>query len=67
MSKRLALRALGTGLFALPILVLTLSFSAVASTVEAQSCPACHPVELDCRGSTCECEWVGELKCLPVE
>lgn len=66
MRKRLALRVLGSGLFALPILVLSLTFFALASTVEAQSCTPCDPVELNCDGSTCVCEFTfGGYHCNP--
>ena len=66
MRKPLALRTLGTGLFALPILVLGLTLFALASPVEAQSCTPCDPDELNCDGSTCICEWTfGGYHCNP--
>jgi len=57
MRKHPTLHMLGTGLFALPILVLGLTFWTLASTVEARSCPPCDMVELNCVGSTCVCTW----------
>jgi hypothetical protein len=66
MTMRFVLRVLGSGIFALPILVLGLSLFAVASTVEARSCPDCDPIELNCDGSTCHCTYTfGGYKCLP--
>ena len=66
MRKRLALRMLSTGFFALPVLVLGLTFFALSSKVEARSCTPCDPTELNCDGSTCVCEWTfGGYHCNP--
>ena len=59
--------ALGTGLLSLPILVLGLTFATLASPVEAGAppCAPCDPVELNCDGSVCNCQWGGYYKCVP--
>lgn len=67
MSKRLALRALSTGLFALPILVLSITFLSARSVEAGEGCPDCHSTTLTCDGSPCACRstQTAGYKCLP--
>jgi hypothetical protein len=65
MAKQRAGRILGVGLFLLSLTVSGLSFATVASAGEA-ACPSCDTVELNCKGSTCECKWgFAGYKCVP--
>jgi hypothetical protein len=70
MMKKLALRYVGTGLFALSLVVSGLTFATVVSAQEEEeegaACPKCNEVDLTCLGSTCTCQWgFAGHKCVP--
>ena len=69
MLKKLLLRSMGTSLVVGSISVLGVTFATVTTARADEHCPVCHPINLTCDGSPCECRQTGPgtgvWKCYP--